>query len=291
MLRNHHNNCIHNPAYISKIDLDSFIKQLPSTGNCPKCQTCFTRVRTHARKCFKNCSKLEEYLPSNIKIIDNSINQIKNSIDKCVNDDNLLSELPFFNTDTSDLVNFIELGIFKTYIDKIMSKIMMNDLNLIHININGIRGKLFEVFGILNLNHIDILMINESKLDKDVPNGNLIHQNYNLLRLDRGDGWGGGVLVYISKSYEIIKFDYTDFETIYFQLKINGLNINFISSYKSPTYDNMEYLLKLEDLLFTIDKSEPLFVIGDLNMNLYDSKGAELREFLINNDLKILLMV
>ena len=37
--------------------------------------------------------------------------------------------------------------------------------------------------------------------------------------------------------------------------------------------------------MFNFDPSEPLFIIGDLNMNLLSDDGNDLKEFMINNDL------
>ena len=78
----------------------------------------------------------------------------------------------------------------------------------------------------------------------------------------------------------------TDFETIYFQLNINGELVNFLSSYKSPSTKNQDYLTKLENYKFLLDPNEPLVVVGDLNMDLKSSEGNDLKDFLINNEMK-----
>ena len=83
----------------------------------------------------------------------------------------------------------------------------------------------------------------------------------------------------------------TDFEKIYFQIEHKNNVLHFISTYKSPsTYNtpalNLQFLLKLEDLLFQIDKNDPIFIIGDLNMDLFSNKGSELKQFMIVNDIK-----
>ena len=62
--------------------------------------------------------------------------------------------------------------------------------------------------------------------------------------------------------------------------------VNFLSSYKSPSTKDSEYLAKLEDFILTLDPAEPIFIIGDLNMDLRSDEGIELKNFLINNDLK-----
>ncbi len=57
-------------------------------------------------------------------------------------------------------------------------------------------------------------------------------------------------------------------------------------SYKSPLTDNNEYIEKLESFLLLLDPREPLFIIGDLNMDLKSIRGADLLNFLIRNNLK-----
>ena len=77
-----------------------------------------------------------------------------------------------------------------------------------------------------------------------------------------------------------------NFETIYFQLYVDGQLVNMLLSYKSPSTDNNEYIEKLESFLLLLDPREPLFIIGDLNMDLKSIRGADLLNFLIRNNLK-----
>ena len=45
-------------------------------------------------------------------------------------------------------------------------------------------------------------------------------------------------------------------------------------------------MLKLEEFIFLLNPDEPLFIVGDLNMDLKSNKGGELKEFLVDNNLK-----
>ena len=119
-----------------------------------------------------------------------------------------------------------------------------------------------------------------------VPNSWYINKKYKCFRLDREDKGGGGELVFLKKEYIVKKIEYTDFETIYFQLYVDGQLINIILSYKSPSLNNLEYLEKLENFLMLLDQREPIFIFGDLNMDLKSIKGIDLANFLIRNDLK-----
>ena len=155
-----------------------------------------------------------------------------------------------------------------------------------HLTINSVFKKVHEVDEILNQARLDVFSINESKLDSFIPESWYKNIFYRCLRMDRNDKGGGGLLIFIRKEYVVKKLELTDFETISFQLSSNGQLVSFLSSYKSPSTKDSEYLAKLEDFILTLDPAEPIFIIGDLNMDLRSDEGIELKNFLINNDLK-----
>ena len=117
-------------------------------------------------------------------------------------------------------------------------------------------------------------MLNETKLNNFIhPNSSISHKFYNLLRRDRVSlNSGGGVLVYIKKEYIIKKSILIhNFEAIYFQLKFDKKLFNFISCYRPPSTSSINnvnnFLELLENFLFSLDPSIPLFIIGDFNIN------------------------
>ena len=116
--------------------------------------------------------------------------------------------------------------------------------------------------------------------------GIYINKKYFCLRLDRADKDGGGELAFLRKGTIVKKQEYTDFETIYFQIYVDGQLANILLAYNSPSNDNNEFLEKLENFLMLLDPREPLFIFGDLNMDLKGTKGIDLANFLIRNDLK-----
>lgn len=132
-----------------------------------------------------------------------------------------------------------------------------------------------------------MIFLNETKLNNQKTD--LLYKNnfYTSYRRDR-DGLGGGILVFVKNGVTIKKYSTESgvIENIYIQLKIQNKLVNFISCYKPPDYPDSEFLDELEDLLFSIDPSEPLFIIGDLNMDLLSSQnGEELSKFLLNNSM------
>jgi hypothetical protein len=140
---------------------------------------------------------------------------------------------------------------------------------------------------ILMTKNVDVLVVSETFLDEDTPASFYKNIDYcKPLRRDRGK-LGGGLLVYVRLGYKIEEIEKSlDYESIVFSIEIESLKYNFIATYKPPCDSNEDYISHLESLLVSIDPMQPLFIIGDLNMNLLTSAGDELKDFMINNDLK-----
>lgn len=64
------------------------------------------------------------------------------------------------------------------------------------ININSLQNKFVEVKEWLEGNLVDILTIQETKIDRTFPNTQFNISGYNLFRRDRKKG-GGGIIVYV----------------------------------------------------------------------------------------------
>ena len=122
-------------------------------------------------------------------------------------------------------------------------------------------NKLHEIDTILKLKIVDVLMINETKLDNSVPVSFFKIPGYNCLRLDWPDKGRGGEMVFIRKEYQILKYELTDFESIFVQLRIKKQIVNFIFAYKSPSKDNNDFFQKIDSLRFQLDNDYSLLEI------------------------------
>jgi hypothetical protein len=129
----------------------------------------------------------------------------------------LLSELPFFSfegplTDKE----FFQIEAFQSHIDQMIDfkEKNKNKFITIFLNINGIFNKCYETDEILKKVSPDAFLINETKLGKSAPASWYKNIEYQQLRLEREDG----ELAFIKKGTIIKKQEYTDFESIYFQL-------------------------------------------------------------------------
>lgn len=75
-----------------------------------------------------------------------------------------------------------------------------NNFSVGVLNINTIINKFHDIIFILNKQLLDIFIINESKLDKDIDDSLFTTNNYDLIRRDRLTDGGGGVLIFIKKN-------------------------------------------------------------------------------------------
>ena len=130
----------------------------------------------------------------------------------------------------------------------------------------------------------DIITLNEIKFDDTVPNSRYHHNSYNTIRLDR-NGHGGGILVFIKNCYLILEQRcYNNFEIVAYKLKIKNQICNFLSVYKPPNVNNNLFIETLQDIINNYDNKQPIFIIGDPNMDLKSSKGDDLKQFIESND-------
>ncbi len=96
-------------------------------------------------------------------------------------------------------------------------------------------------------------------------------------------------MVLIKKEYKTIEQDTGDsndfkIDYIYFKLKIKNQIYNFINCYKPPNQNDNEFLDELENLIYSFNSNDALFIIGDLNMNLLKTNETNnLSNFMENN--------
>eukprot|EP00794_Sanderia_malayensis_P020942 gene20942-22995_t len=89
----------------------------------------------------------------------------------------------------------------------------MSGLKMLHININGLLGKLDFVKIIAERTKFDVLSVNETKIAEDIEDEDISLQGYKVFRKDR-NWYGGGVLMYVSEALESLKVDDLEEEQI-----------------------------------------------------------------------------
>jgi hypothetical protein len=171
-------------------------------------------------------------------------------------------------------------------------------LCILHLNVRSLPKYLHEIDNILKSRIFDIVSLNETKLDKSYPNSFYSNNDYFIFRKDKSRR-EKGLIVFIRKEYEVIKIDLGeteefDIDYIYFQLKIKKQFYNFLNCYKPPDMSDIDFCDKLEDLIYNYNYNDPMVIMGDLNIDLYDitinknfngSNENQLQNFIKNNNM------
>lgn len=113
-------------------------------------------------------------------------------------------------------------------VDSCQTDTTVCNMKLLHLNVNSLFLKRFEIMQILELELFDLICLNETKLDEFIPNSFLSHNSYNSFRRDR-NGCGGGVLVFVNKSIKVTSSQvYRDYEAISIEIFCNNTTANFL---------------------------------------------------------------
>ena len=136
---------------------------------------------------------------------------------------------------------------------EIFSKNVEGNFSFLHLNIDRLLNKWHYI---LELRKFDLIFLNETKIDDSVP----------------------------EKFFENTSF--IEIEAIHFELNVNNIHYNFICCYKAPNIDQVETLNIIEEYLFLINLNKDLFIVGDLNMDLFEEniKNSNLIDFMFNNN-------
>ena len=142
------------------------------------------------------------------------------------------------------------------------------------LNINSLPAKFDQLSEVVG-NHLDILAIQETKLDGSYPTQQFALTGYSEpYRLDRNRD-GGGVLIYVREdipSKQLKKHSFTkNVEGLFLEINLRKTKLLFFGGYRS---DHEVYGLSkndfLEQLSFALDKYssyEKLLIAGDFNID------------------------
>ena len=190
--------------------------------------------------------------------------------------------------------------IHETYFDAIKQFATKTKFKFMHLNINSLHSKIDEIDKILKLKKFDIVFINETKFDKHKPIGFYKSSHYDIIRRDRDfnddliGNKGGGIIIFVKKHYKVKFIKAPDMEFIYMNVMVGKQQLNFISAYKPPKTNNFQFLTNLENFFIGQNLSLPLFIVGDLNLDLLktekneyvNDRGLQQQQLLSNYNLK-----
>ena len=135
-----------------------------------------------------------------------------------------------------------ELGSNLETAGSILREIRVKNVNRIIIgtlNINSLAPKFEQLKEVMG-NHIDILTIQETKLDSSYPEGQFLIDGYSVpYRLDR-DRHGGGVMIYVREdipSKLLSQHNFTKpIEGIFVEINLRKTKLLFFGSYRSDNH-------------------------------------------------------
>ncbi len=123
-----------------------------------------------------------------------------------------------------------------------------------------------------------------------IPDSHISHSKYICYRRDRDylistglDKHGGGLVIFIRKEYTHSVQKSDSFEAMHLSLMLKDSTFNFLACYKSPSQHNQLFIDYLDNVISGIDLKDPLFIIGDLNMDLSSANLNPLKEFISLN--------
>lgn len=139
------------------------------------------------------------------------------------------------------------------------------------LNINSLGKHIDELKALMTRKPLDLLAINESKLDQNDSSESMALLGYTLERRDRNKH-GGGVCVYLRDSVNYKRrtdLEDCDLEIIILEIiKPNSQPFLVITWYRPPK-SPLQYFDKFELLLKRIDgKYREIYILGDLNCNV-----------------------
>ena len=184
-------------------------------------------------------------------------------------------------TKNSAVCSTPELNDYRT---KIVNFSLKHKTNIIIscININSLLNKFHNIEFILNEQYVDVLVINETRLNNNHDDNLFLNPFYHLLRRDREINSGGGIIVFVKNNLKIesVVFD-EKFETISFLMNPNNnTKIALIASYRPPNDPEIPFIEHLEQRTSVYETLvEDIIIVGDLNFNMLDRNDNKLFDF------------
>ena len=139
------------------------------------------------------------------------------------------------------------------------------------LNVASLIKHIDEIRSLLCDQEIDILALNETRLDCSISDELLAIDGYDIIRADRNRN-GSGVCIYnrCHVNYEkLLDLIPTGLEANCLEIKQANSPSFLISSIYGPPSAPVEIFLKIEKLIDLVDnKNEEVYILGDLNCNV-----------------------
>ena len=139
-------------------------------------------------------------------------------------------------------------------------------LHFLHININSLLSKKYEIRCIANKTKAAIIGITELELDHTVPNSEVNFPGYDILWCDRNKN-NGGVARYIRKDLCFNKrtLDCKELENLLFDIPSRNHYYRSFLQTSKPSWSHGFMVEKYSNLNL---KDSEIYLLGDFNINL-----------------------
>ena len=147
-------------------------------------------------------------------------------------------------------------------------------LKCMHLNVSTLLPNIDELKHVLSILNIDILSLNETRLDNRITDKSLDIENYSLFRKDRNRS-GGGVALYVKKSLLPSPADFvfkTEFVSVYISVK--NVKLAIASIYRPPSSSSEYFNNIVSDIDKIISIGYKIILLGDLNFNYLHVDGS-----------------
>ena len=162
------------------------------------------------------------------------------------------------------------------------------------LNVVSLPKHLDEIRILLSDQSIDVLALNETRLDSNIPDGQVHITGYDILRSDR-DRNGGGVCICVRRFLPYYHRDdlvQKDLESICVEIRKPNSRPFIISTIYRPPSATVDIFSKIESLISTIDtEDKEIYVLGDLNCNLLDTTNFAAKKLASITELYQLIQV
>ncbi len=141
------------------------------------------------------------------------------------------------------------------------------------LNIRSLPKHIDEVRILLANQCIDVLALNETRLDDSISNQDLFIQSYDLIRVDRSRE-GGGICLYVRNSLNYLERKdllKDNFEAVCIEICKPSTSSFIVSTIYRPPSALVDTFAKIEQLVKTTDdENKEFYLLGDLNANVLD---------------------
>lgn len=224
---------------------------------------------------------------------------MSSAADVCADDaiSNQLLNNVFDSDGLGKIINYRQISTIST-LSSFMNK-NKKHLNVVHVNVQGLLDA--DHFELLELNVakvkcIDLLLISESWLRKNISNKSIVLNKYKIFRCDRigtklDRGRGGGVLIYVADhlkaKYVIRKCGVNNngkpaYELLLLEIRSKSSKILVGCCYRVASCDISANDELINLLLSEVMNYDKILIGGDFNINLLLSKNYKLFGNLIN---------